>query len=68
MSTTALTESNRTLVFIEQVQKTVGLIEIDDEGLMTSLDEGAEQIFQQRAGLLLGDHIKTIIPGILIPG
>ena len=37
-------------------------------GLMTSLDEGAEQIFQQRAGLLLGDPIQSIIPGILIPG
>ncbi|XP_023349299.1 PAS domain-containing serine/threonine-protein kinase isoform X2 [Eurytemora carolleeae] len=68
MSTRILEDPTRILVFLEVLHKTVGHIDIDSQGLITNMDEEAENIFQQKITTCLGEQIQTLIPVLNLPG
>jgi len=68
MTLRPLADSSRVLVFLETVNKTVGRLELDGEGLITHVDQGAEVVFQQKQAAVLGESIQALLPDIQLPG
>lgn len=62
-----LVDSTRFMVFLEPVQRTVGFIDMDCNGIITDVDSNIEIIFQVRSCDCIGESIANLIPFIEFP-
>jgi len=62
-----LVDSSRFMVFLEPVQRTVGFIDMNCNGIITDVDSNIEIIFQARSCDTIGESIGNLIPFIEFP-
>ena len=55
------------MVYIEPVQRTVGFIDINPDGVIVDVDDDIETMFQVRAADVIGENVLKIIPSMEWP-
>ena len=62
-----LPDPARVMVLLEPVTRSVGHLTTCSGGAITSMDQGAELLFQARAADCLGQHVHRLLPRLELP-